>query len=229
METKTEHPAKYTNVLLPVFADILNRYGAKSVLDPMAGIGRIGELVNYGFIGQIIANELEPEWAHQAPPSVSYVHVGDAANMNWIEDGALDAICVSPTYSNRMADKHNARDGSKRYTYTHFIGRQLNPENTGQMQWGESYRQKHIEIWRECIRVVRQYGILIINLKNHVRKGKLIEVSEWHAETLGRLGCELLERHKIKTPGMRNGANNKLRVEHEDIWVFENTKRNDKH
>src|SRR5690606_6685178 len=108
------HPAKYTDVLLPVFARILRGHGAQSVLDPMAGVGKIGLLRDYGFAGRIVANEIEPEWAAQAPAHVE-MHVGDAANMTWARDGEFDAIVTSPTYGNRMADHHNARDGSRRH------------------------------------------------------------------------------------------------------------------
>ena len=41
VEAMPRHPAKYTDVLLPVFARILREYGAQSVLDPMAGVGKI--------------------------------------------------------------------------------------------------------------------------------------------------------------------------------------------
>src|SRR5690606_38272106 len=48
-ENMPRHPAKYTDVLLPVFARILREHGAQSVLDPMAGVGKIGLLRDYGF------------------------------------------------------------------------------------------------------------------------------------------------------------------------------------
>src|SRR5690606_40509844 len=96
--TQPKHPAKYTDTLLPIFARVLREHGARSVLDPMAGVGKIGLLRDYGFAGRIVANEIEPEWAVQAPPWVE-IHVGDAANMDWARDGEFDAIVVSPTYA----------------------------------------------------------------------------------------------------------------------------------
>lgn len=217
---RPKHPAKYTDKLLPVFADILRHHGAKSVLDPMAGVGKIGMLRLHGFNGRIVANEIEPEWAHQAPEWVE-VHVGDAADMVWAKDGEFHAIVTSPTYGNRMADHHHARDGSKRYTYKHCLGRDLHPANTGQMQWGKAYRDAHRRIWKECIRVIRPGGVFIVNVKNHIRNGEIVRVSEWHAQTLGYLGLRLIDRVKVACPGMRNGANAHLRVSHEDVWIFE--------
>lgn len=219
LATKPQHPAKYNDALLPVFAKILQKHRCRSVLDPMAGVGKIGLLRDYGFKGRIVANEIEPEWALQAPPWVE-VHVGDAANMDWAKDGEFDAIVVSPPYGNRMADHHNARDASRRYTYRHALGRPLHPANTGQLQWGEAYREAHRRIWAECIRVLKWGGIFVLNCKNHIRKGQVIEVSEWHADELYRQGLTRLEHIKVPCPGMRNGANASLRVTHEDVWVF---------
>src|SRR5690606_19681990 len=109
VDTMPRHPAKYTAALLPVFARILREHGAQSVLDPMAGVGKIGLLRDYGFSGRIVANEIDPEWAAHSPAHVE-MHVGDAAAMTWAADGEFDAIVTSPTYGNRMADHHNARD-----------------------------------------------------------------------------------------------------------------------
>src|SRR5690606_41371806 len=172
-----------------------------------------------GFAGRIVANEIEPEWAAQAPPWVE-VHVGDAAAMTWAADGEFDAIVTSPTYGNRMADHHNARDGSRRYTYRHALGRPLHPANTGQMQWGDAYREAHRRIWAECIRVLRSGGVFVVNVKNHIRRGEIMRVSEWHAEELQRQGLQLVEWVGVECPGMRNGANARLRVSYEDVWVF---------
>lgn len=217
--TMPQHPAKYTDVLLPVFARILREHGAQSVLDPMAGVGKIGLLRDYGFAGRIVANEIEPEWAAQAPAHVE-IHVGDAANMTWARDGEFDAVITSPVYGNRMSDHFNARDNSRRYTYRHMLGRPLHPKNTGRLQWGQAYRDAHTRIWTECIRVLAPGGIMVVNVKNHIRKGQLVRVSEWHAEEIQRLGLTLIRRERVDTPGMRNGANAELRVDGEDVWVF---------
>lgn len=61
---------------------------------------------------------------------------------------------------------------------------------------------------------------MVVNVKNHIRKGQLVLVSEWHAEEIQRLGLTLIRRERVDTPGMRNGANAELRVDGEDVWVF---------
>lgn len=210
------HPAKYTDSFLPLFAELLRGYDR--VLDPLAGTCKLGHIRELGYNGEIWCNELEPEWAMQAPYG-TFVHIGDASRMPF-ESRFFDAICTSPTYGNRMADHHNARDGSKRNTYTHVLGRQLKPSNTGAMQWGKDYQLAHIHIWTECRRVLKPGGRFILNVKNHIRKGEVVPVTEWHIDTLERLGFTLEEHRKIETPSLRYGANSKARLDYESIIVM---------
>lgn len=213
-----KHPAKFSDDFLPIFADLLK--DSPVVLDPMAGTGKIGKIKEHGYSGAIYANDLEIEWVSQSKENgCDIFSIDDAANLKY-KEGYFDAICTSPTYGNRMADSHNAKDGSKRNTYTHTLGRKLNKENTGQMQWGEQYREKHVEIYKEIYRVLKNGGILILNVKDHIRKGEVVEVSKFHQDLLSSLGFELQQHLKIPSKGNRFGAHSKLRVDHENIFVF---------
>lgn len=216
MEVK--HPAKYTDSFIPKFAEILQ--GCDLVLDPFGGVGKLALIKDFGFKGKIVCNELESEWADSSIHSVDKWHIGDAADLHWAENDSFDAICTSPTYGNRMADHHNAKDGSKRVTYKHFLGRDLNPENTGRMQWGEKYKSKHIEIYKELKRVLKPNGKLVINISNHIRKGAEVDVVGWKKEVLISLGFDFSEEIKIETPRMGFGQNAKARVQHESILTF---------
>lgn len=213
-----KHPATYTNSFIPKFAELL--IGCDNVLDIFGGVGKLALIKEYGFTGKVICNELEPEWAETSPYNVDEWHIGDAANMAWAESNSFDAICTSPTYGNRMADHHNAKDGSKRVTYKHFLGRGLNEANTGRMQWGDKYREKHLEIYKECARVLKDGGLMIVNVSDHIRKGQVVNVVEWHKEALTNFGMKLIDEIKIETPRMGFGQNAKSRVQHECILVF---------
>ena len=105
------HPAKFTDTLLPAIAKLLRphvRPGYR-VLDPFAGVGKIF-LLNQWYPGmQIEGIEIEPEWAAQHPRTT----LGNALALPWA-DSHFDAIVTSPTYGNRMADSHTARDSSRR-------------------------------------------------------------------------------------------------------------------
>lgn len=221
-----KHPAKYSAAIMPVLASYVPPDEYWLVLDPFAGTGRIHELPNstYGV-------ELEPEWASMHPRSI----VGDATHVPWINDGEFDAVVTSPTYGNRMADHHKAKDAckmctglgcakcgmsglSKRNTYKHVLGRDLSPGSSAGMQWGPEYRELHERAWREAWRVLRPGGRIVINIKDHIRKGKQQYVSWWHYQCLLDIGFVPYRYQAVITPGQRQGQNGNVRLDHE--WVF---------
>lgn len=205
-----KHPAKYTDNLLPIFETVLKSYGCRSVLDPFAGTGKI-HLLPFDTVGV----EIEPEWASMNEKTVC----GDATSLPFGNE-SFDAVCTSPTYGNRMADNHNAKDSSRRLTYTHILGRKLHPNNSGKMQWGNRYRLFHQEAWSETKRVLRGQGIFILNISDHIRKGVVQPVTQFHIETITSMGFVLSEHIKVDTPRMKFGQNNAARVSHESVLVF---------
>jgi tRNA G10 N-methylase Trm11 len=217
-----KHPAIFSDSFIPVFADLL--YGRQKVLDPFAGTGKLALIKDYGFEGKIVCNEIESEWANESTYSVDEWHIGDAANMSWARDEEFNAICTSPTYGNRMADHHNAKDASRRITYKHMLGRDLHPENTGAMQWGTSYKTKHIEAYQEMLRVLSPDGRIVINISDHIRKGKLILVSDWHTTVLKSMGLVCTGIFHFPTKRMRFGENAHLRAQEEYIIVFDRSR-----
>ncbi len=212
-----KHPAKYTDSFIPKFAELLSN--CENVLDPFGGVGKLALIKQHGFKGRVVCNELEKEWTELCEYDVDEWSIGDAASLRFA-NCEFDAICTSPTYGNRMADHFNAKDKSKRITYRHCLGRPLNEQNTGRMQWGDKYRQKHIEIYAECLRVLKHNGLMIVNVSDHIRKGEVVNVVDWHKQTLLNFGMELIEEIKIETPRMGFGQNAKSRVQHECILVF---------
>ena len=215
MENK--HPAKYTDKFIPIFARYLK--GCNRVYDPMAGTGKIALVKDHGFQGKIYCTEIEKEWT-SFYDKIDHWHIGDASQTDFIQSSFFDAICTSPTYGNRVADHHNAKDGSKRLTYTHTLGRKLHENNTGKMQWGEKYRRTHERIYIECKRVLNTDGIFILNMSDHIRKGEHIRVTDWHKDTLTSMGFTCVEDLTVKTSRMGFGANSKLRVNGERILVL---------
>lgn len=212
MSDKIRHPAKYSSQLLPVFRELLK--GCNYVLDPFAGTGKIHELdcdsmETHGY-------EIEKEWADM---HFKTWH-GDSTNMHF-KDDTFSGICTSPTYGNRMADCHNAKDGSKRNTYTHVLGRKLSDNNTGKLQWGRKYKELHEQVYRECRRVLFSNGIFVLNVKNHIRKGKEVDVFGWHVSTLISLGFILREVIKVPVAGNGFGKNADKKLDFEYVAKFE--------
>lgn len=205
------HPAKYTDSLLPVMARMLE--GRKRILDPMAGTGGIFKLANWLPNASIRGIELEPEFAAMHPRTT----VGNALDLPF-DDDVFDTICVSPVYGNRMSDI--TLDDTERITYTAKLGRKLHPDNAGQLQWGDRYRDFHRRAWTEARRVLVEGGAFVINTKDHIRDKKLIRVTDWHIGCLCELGFRLVQHEKISTPGMTYGRNHQARVPCESVILF---------
>jgi hypothetical protein len=213
------HPARYSTPLIGLFADLLDTFAPDvplTILDPFAGTGRIHELREIDDRFHTVGNELEPEWAQMSPHTV----VGDALDLDW-DDGAVDAIVTSPTYGNRLADHHNASDPETRRSYTHDLGRPLGETNSGAIQWGDDYKKFHSSAWEEAMRVLRSGGLFVLNIKDHIRGGKIQDVTAWHVDNLMMTGrLELVAIRTVPLPGIGFGANAEARVPVEYVFVF---------
>ena len=215
------HPARYSEELVPVLVDILRKESSRPdampaslVLDPFAGTGRIHEIADLAGWGST-GVEIEPEWAAMHPATVQ----GNALYLPW-GDGHFDAVMTSPTYGNRFADHHNAKDPSQRRSYTHDIGHKLHEDNSGAMHWGPRYRDFHRDAWKESVRVLRTGGIFVLNISDHIRKGERQAVTGFHIRALCHLGLDVEDIDMVSTRRMRYGANSDARPIGEYVITF---------
>jgi hypothetical protein len=183
------------------------------VLDPFAGTGKIHELP-FDTTGV----EIEPEWGKVVQGRVV---VADARSMPFA-DGEFDVVATSPTYGNRLADKHNASDPERRRSYTHDLGRPLTEGNTGGLQWGPYYQEAHVAIWTEVRRVMKSGAWLLLNIKDHIRNGEQQPVSHWHTAALVELGFTFWPGYSagVTTQHLRQGSNTEQRAGQELVLVF---------
>ncbi len=204
-----KHPATFSTAVLEVIDELLG--DAVSVLDPFAGVGGIHDLKGRETYGL----EIEPEWASKH----FLTHVGSALALEWMDD-SFDAIATSPTYGNRMADSYDGRDGSTRSTYRIALGRPLDGENSGGMQWGKAYREFHIKAWAEAVRVLKPGGRFVLNCKDHMRGGERQPVTDWHVSVLENLGLGVHDWRRVPAYGYGYGANAAARVDAEDVVLL---------
>ena len=80
----TDHPAPYTDALLPIMAGLLPP-GPTKILDPFCGTGKIARLKAWLPQAEFFGYEIEPEWADQARAAGCAVPQATAA------------ICTTPT------------------------------------------------------------------------------------------------------------------------------------
>jgi tRNA G10 N-methylase Trm11 len=227
--TTVPHPAKFPPRIIEVIKLVLMHCMMtfkipEHIFDPFLGTGGIAEI---GEDWKLTGMEIEPEWAKQASERGIETHVGDSRRVPF-PDRYFGAICTSPAYGNRLADNYapdmkNPKHKWRR-TYRISLGRPLSQGNGGALRWGNKYRELHAQVWKECVRVLCDGGLFILNIKDHYRKGKLQRVPEWHRDVLLGLGLELIDEVKIPLKGDQNTNTMRSRgvkvLGHELLYVF---------
>jgi len=218
------HPAKYSLLIQRTISDLIwqeakiNTVEADpanfKVLDPFAGVGNI-HLLHDELGVDTYGIELEPEWSDQHHRNEK----GNALDLPFANN-VFDAIVTSPTYGNRMADHHNAKDNSKRHTYKHYIGRDLSDDSSAMLHWGQEYRSFHLKAWVESHRVLKKNAVFVLNISDHIRKGERMLVTNWHLQTLFDLGFVLEYSTLVRTKRQKHGQNGQARVDGETVALL---------
>ncbi len=227
-----KHPAKFTPAILDVIGSAVNDHTTSHVgdtyrvLDPFGGVGGLFQLHGYRVGLTITCVEIEREWAEMASlhPDMEWQDAVICADFHQWSQSAVsqyDFVITSPAYGNRMADHHDAKDTSKRNTYRHVLGRELSPNSSAAMQWGPEYRQFHRLSWAKVYYRLRPGGFFILNVKDHIRKGKRQPVAAWHQTTIKNIGFHKKETYNVPVKGNRQGENGDVRVDYEHVMVFQ--------
>lgn len=108
-----------------------------------------------------------------------------------------------------------------RNTYVHKlreVGVEADPstDNAVRMAWGPRYREFHEKAWRACHQVLRPGGLVLLNVKNHVRTVRKVQevqrVVEFHLNAWLLMNYTIEECRRIETRGLPDGANADVRT-----------------
>ena len=218
--TAPKHPAPFSPTILAELRSVVDQLAPQfdrlpvRILDPMAGIGTIHRLQS-PFTITTTGLEIEPEWAAQHPDTLE----GDATDMPFGKE-CFEMIVTSPPYGNRMADQFVSKDGTKRITYYHFLGRRLHENSSAGMQFGPEYCKTMRDILVECKRVLVPDGVFVLNISDFIRAGKVVPVVQFYLNEMVRLKYKVIMDRSVPTPRMRYGTNHRVRVESERVIVF---------
>ena len=217
------HPAPFNPALIRAIAQalqpLINPTAALATLDPFAGSGVVATLTKYLPNLLIYGTEIEDPWAAASGAAGLRIACGDALTLPF-PSAFFDLVVTSPTFGNRMADHHNARDDSPRHTYRHTLGRPLHRNNSGQLQWGPAYREFHLNAWQETRRVLKHGAPFVLDIKDHYRKGTRQYVTAWHIQTLTDLCFQPIQQANVNSPGQRHGQHGNLRLDFHTIALF---------
>lgn len=112
-----------------------------------------------------------------------------------------------------------------RHTYTHYLGRPLTPGNSGVIPWGDKYKKFHRKAWKKCYKLLEPNGLMILNVKDHMKNKRVQQVSRWHRSCLTWTGFRLLEDLRVPVKGMGPGSNQPLaeghKIAYEHLFVMQ--------
>lgn len=215
------HPAPFSDPIVKRLDRLVRaeakKVGFVNVLDPFAGVGRIHRLHRPGYV-ETTGIEIEPEWAEANELTIC----GDLFDVvkRWRGRRRFRVIATSPTYGNRFADHHDAKDDSRRHGYAHDLGRLPTAGSSGVLPWGPRYWSFHAAAYRTLLSVAEPGGLGLFNVSDFVRHKEIVHAVEWHLGALYGAGWVMEPGERpvtIETRRMRHGANHEARVDHEVI------------
>lgn len=223
--------------------------GAIRVLDPFAGAGGIHKLAQEGVetfgvelqpewarVGDTICGSaLELPELFPGPPPFDALCTSPCYGNRMADHHQAEERCTPCAATGRLVvDGHeqecepcagSGRRDHHRNTYAHALRRSgaepvASDDNAQLMQWGPRYRSFHEAAWRSADRVLRPGGLVLLNVKNHVRGKEVQRVAEFHLNIWLLLGYLVQEAKPVPTRGLAYGANYDARVEAELVLAL---------
>ena len=85
------------------------------------------------------------------------------------------------------------------------------------MQWGSAYRELHDRVWSQVAVITKT---MVLHIKDHIRKGEVVPVTQWHLDSLASHGFEVEDEVRINTRGHGFGENAAVRVAYESMILL---------
>ena len=145
--------------------------------------------------------------------------------------GKADAVITSPPYEGAM-------DGGSRHTKGGIPQRELkmkrlgsydteNKQNIGNL-YTENYLQAMLQVYRECHKVLKENGLMVLVVKNFIRDKKIVRLDLDTIKICEKAGFKLKERLARKLTSQsfwRTIYHNKYpdvpKIEYEDVLIFQ--------
>jgi len=81
----------------------------------------------------------------------------------------------------------------------------------------KKYEDLHTKIWKVCVDALKDNGVFILNCKDFISSGTVMEVTQWHIKTLEGYGMSVVESIRVPSRGMRFGSNSQQRIDYENV------------
>ena len=132
----------------------------------------------------------------------------DKDNIDNIKDyGKIDSVIFSPPYGHGSTHTKGQEQTKWRKENKYYVGHDKethysdNPDNVGNKK-GKDYLSEMLIIYKECLKVLRPSGYMVLVLKNFVRKGEQIRLDLDTIKLVEAAGFTYVTRHyrKINNP-----------------------------
>jgi len=159
--------------------------------------------------------------------------------------GKIDAIVTSPPYEGSVSSKGDPKRRAERMRAAGLDPKTIvgGTARCGELDWrysadsnnlgnlkGETYLSAMLQVYRECYKVLKPDGLMILITKNFIRKKKIVRLDLDTIKLCRKAGFTFIDRWYRKLTNFSFWVINYykkygLRVEYEDILVFQKVKK----
>jgi len=174
----------------------------------------------------------DEERGHKAYKGHRESYSSDPNNISNLPHGDIDSIVTSPPYEQTASSKQHGRDPKPHLAQGGIgceninLGYSDDEDNIGNLK-SESYLEAMLQVYRECWKVLKHSGKLILVTKNFIRDKKVVRLDLDTIKLCEAAGFRLSDRWYFKLPTRsfwrilyRRKYPDVPEVEYEDVLVF---------